>query len=108
MENEAKKPLPDKIFKCGCIHAAIWLHPTEIDGKIVNVPSVKISKSYKDKGTGEWINTDFMRADDLPNAVIVATEAYKDLRMRTFEPGISQNGSNDYSQHEQMNDSPAG
>jgi len=104
MENETKKLLPGKIIKCGDIRAAIWLHPKEIDGKMVAAPSIKISKSYKDKETGEWINTDFMRADDLPKAAIVATEAYKKLRMGIFELKKSQDNDNDDSPYDQTDD----
>jgi len=106
MENETKKPLPNKIFKCGDIRAAIWLHPKEMKGKMVDIPSVKISKSYKDKETGEWINTDFMHADDLPKAALVATEAYKDILMRVFESKKPQNDDNDNSPYEQIDDNP--
>jgi len=82
MENEMKKP-PVKIFRCGAIQAAIWLHPTGIGGAIVDIPSVRISKSYRDKGTGDWLNTDFLRADDLPKVSLVATEAFKYLRLKS-------------------------
>ena len=105
MENECKKQ-PQKIFGCGSVQAAIWFFQKEKDGEIVEVPSVKINRSYKDKETGEWVNTPFLRMDDLLNAALVATEAYKDLRMRTFEPKNSQNDDNNNSPYEQTDDNP--
>lgn len=85
MENKTRKP-PSKVFKCGAIQAAVWLFPTVKDGKAVEIPSVRICKSRKNKETGKWEDTEFLYADDLPKVTVVVTEAYKYLRLKSFDP----------------------
>ena len=85
MDNETRKP-PVKVFRCGPVKAAVWLFQKQKDGEMVDIPSVTITKSYKDKETEEWKTTDFLYPDDLPKVVTVATEAYKHLRLQTLDP----------------------
>ena len=105
MEKEIKKP-PIKVFQCGSVQAAIWLFPTVKDGKVVEKHSVTITKTYWDKGIEDWEKTDFLYPDDLPKVAMVATEAYKHIRMQTFDPRMSQGGHNEKSQLEQTEDFP--
>lgn len=84
------RTLPVKTFRCGAIEAAIWLFPQVRDGAVVDIASVTITKSYKDKETDEWKTTDFLYPDDLPKLVTVATEAYRHLRLKSLDPGEQQ------------------
>ena len=92
---EKGKNNPIKVFQCGCVKAAIWTGPKVIDNTVVEVHSIRIDRSYKDKDSDEWKHTNTFNAADLPKVSLVASEAYKYVRMRTFAPGISQNGNND-------------
>jgi len=89
MQDEARTR-PVKVFRCGAVKAAIWTNQRVIDDAVVEVPSVKIDKSYKDGD--EWKRTTTFAADDLPKVITVATEAYRFLRLRSEEPPDSGNG----------------
>ena len=52
----------------------------------MEIHSIRINKSYKDKADDEWKRTDNLAAEDLPKVAVVATEAYKFIRMRESEP----------------------
>jgi hypothetical protein len=85
MENKITNN-PIKTFSCGAVKAAIWLNCLEKNGTLVEIHSIRINKSYKDKGDNEWKRTDNLAAEDLPKVAVVATEAYKFIRMRESEP----------------------
>ena len=76
---------PIKTFSCGSVKAAIWAEPKVINNALVEVHSVRIDRSYKDKDNGEWKHTDSFDAGDLPKVAIVATEVYKYLKLRSFD-----------------------
>lgn len=84
MENEIRKN-PIKTFNCGAVKAAIWLNFLEQDGALVEIHSIKINKSYKDKDDNNWKHTDNLCAEDLLKVAVVANEAYKYIRMRSSE-----------------------
>lgn len=84
MENEKRKA-PVKVLRCGSVEIAIWLHKTERDGRMIDVPTAKISRSFKNKETGQWENTDFLQSEDLPKVALLATEAYKFLKLKSSE-----------------------
>lgn len=84
--NSKSPTRPVRVFKCFPAQSAIWLHPTEIDGKTVDIASIKISRSQKKKDSDEWEDTNFFRADDLPKVALVAKEAYKYLKLKSSEP----------------------
>lgn len=84
MEKTAKKK-PNKVFSCGPVKAAIWLNCLEKNGTLVEIHSIRINKSYKDKENDEWKTTGSLSAEDLPKVAVVAMEAYKYIRMRSSE-----------------------
>lgn len=84
MENETTKN-PTKTFSCGAVKAAIWRNCLEKDGTLVEIHSIRINKSYKGKGDDKWKHTDNLAAEDLPKVAVVATEAYKYIRVRSSE-----------------------
>lgn len=80
-EKDAKKPV--KTFSCGPIRATIWCNSRIMDDAVVEVHSVRISRSYKDGD--EWKNTNTFNTEDLPKVAILAKEAYKFIRVRSPE-----------------------
>jgi hypothetical protein len=87
MENTANKP-PAKVFCCGPVKAAIWLNAVVKDAQVVELPLIKISKSYKDNDSEEWKYTDRFYIEDLPKVAMVATEVYRCFRISAKEPEI--------------------
>ena len=85
MENKTTNN-PIKTFSCGAVKAAIWLNCLEKNGTLVEIHSIRINKSYKDKANDEWKRTDNLAAEDLLKVAVVAKEAYKFIRMRESEP----------------------
>jgi len=98
MKNTIKKN-PSKVFRCGPVKAAIWSNSRIINDTLAEVHSIRIDRSYKDGD--EWKHTNSFNVEDLPKVAFVADEAYKFLRMNTFEPGMQQNEDNDESGNEQ-------
>jgi len=80
---------PVKVFRCGAMQAAIWTNQRVMDDAVVEVHSVRISKSYKEGDT--WKRTTTFAAEDLPKVALVAAEVYKFLRLRSEAPsGVSE------------------
>ena len=81
-----KSNQPAKTFMSNRVQAAIWLNSVETADGPIQSHAIRITKSFKDKQTGEWKRTDHLFADDLPNVAVVAMEAYKHLRLSSREP----------------------
>lgn len=82
MEKKTNKP-PDKVFHCGPVQAAIWVDSKVHNNAMVEFHSITFSRCYKDNE--EWKYTNTFNAEDLPKLAIVATEAYKLIRLRSSE-----------------------
>ena len=100
MEKKTNIP-PGKVFCCGPIRAAVWSNPTLLGDKMVEKPSIKITKRYIDKETGEWMNTENLFIEDLPNVVVVANEIYRCFRVHIWEDELTKNLTSDRSGFEQ-------
>ena len=75
---------PEKKFRCGPITATIWADTKTVNGEMVKFYSIKIDKAYKqDDG---WKHTTSFSAEDLPKVALVASEAYKYIRLISVEP----------------------
>lgn len=74
---------PVRTFRCGSITAAVWSDSKVIGQEIVEMHSIRIDRAYKDGE--EWKNTQTFAAEDLPKVAMVASEAYKSLRLRSSE-----------------------
>jgi len=70
---------PEKKFSCGSISASIWANTKVVTGEIVKFYSVTINKAYKEGE--EWKYTNSFNIEDLPKVALVATEAYKYIRL---------------------------
>jgi len=82
---EAKKK-PFRVIRCRGLEAAVWRDTRNKDGREIDVYSIKISKSYKDKNTGKWKNTDFLYLEDLPKVAALAKEVYRRFCLHTWKP----------------------
>ena len=71
---------PEKKFSCGSISASIWANTKVVTGETVKFHSVTINKAYKEGE--EWKYTNSFNIEDLPKVALVATEAYKYVRLR--------------------------
>lgn len=67
---------PVKEFKAGTISASIWRKAVEQNGRKVVQHSIRIQKRYRDK-EGNWKDTDYFFANDLPRLVLVAQKAFE-------------------------------
>ena len=76
---------PEKQFKCGPISASIWSQGKIVDGQMVKLYSINIDKTYKDRD--EWKHTNSFAAEDLPKVAMLATEAYKYIRLNSIDKG---------------------
>lgn len=88
-ENEVKTR-PIRIFRCGAVAAAIWVDHRVINDAVVKVHSIRITKNYRQGD--EWKRTTTFTTEDLLKVAMVATEAYKFLRLRSEEPAEPVNG----------------
>ena len=71
---------PEKKFNCGSISASIWANSKVVNGEKVKIYSVTINKAFKEGE--EWKYTNSFNIEDLPKVALVATEAYKYVRLR--------------------------
>ncbi len=85
MEN-TRRQKPLRVIRCGRLEAAVWRDTRNKDGREIDVYSIKISKSYKDKNTGNWKNTDWLYLEDLPRLATLANETYRQLCLHTWQP----------------------
>jgi hypothetical protein len=83
MQDESKNK-PTKIFRCGAVAAAIWADHRVINDAVVKVHSIRITKNYRQDD--EWKSTTTFATEDLHKVALVATEAYRFLRLRSEEP----------------------
>ena len=77
---------PFRELRSGGIRAAIWRKEVEdSDGRKYFQYSVKITRSYKDKGV--WQETDNFFRDHLPRLMLVAMKAYESIVLNDYDSG---------------------
>ena len=72
---------PEKKFNCGPISASIWANTKVVTGETVEFYSVTINKASKEGD--KWKHTNSFNIEDLPKVALVATEAYKYIRLKS-------------------------
>ncbi len=72
---------PEKKFSCGSISASIWANTKIVSSETVKLYSVTINKAYKEGE--EWKYTNSFNIEDLPKVALVATEAYKYIKLKS-------------------------
>jgi len=76
-----EKNLPAAKFRAGAICATIWANKAKSKtGNDVTFQTISLERSYKDKD-GNWQHTPKLRANDLPKAMLVLQEAYKNISL---------------------------
>ena len=65
-------------FRSGSVSATVWENPRK-DGTLF--PSVKLTKSYRDRQTQEWKDTSSFSVNDLPVVAILARKAFEVLAL---------------------------
>ena len=75
---------PIQKFKAGGIQAAIWNNETEVNGEKIDLKSITLQRTYKNK-EGDWKSTGSLKAGDLPKAMVVLGKAYEFLTLREEE-----------------------
>ncbi len=71
---------PRKKISCGPVTASIFAETRIVNGQMVQFYSTCIDKVYKNDD--QWKHTTSFAPEDLPKVALVATEAYKDLRVK--------------------------
>ena len=74
----------NKRFRCGLISASLWVESRTVEERTVEHHSISITKSYKDGDA--WKKSKSFSTEDLPKIAMVASEAYKYIRLKTSEP----------------------
>jgi len=74
---------PAKEFRAGGVSASIWHNETEQDGRTIVQHSVRINKRYRDPQTGDWRDSDYFFANDLPRLRLVLAKAYEHIVLKT-------------------------
>jgi len=73
------KNMPAMKFKAGAVAATIWANKVmSKTGNEVTYQTISLERSYKDKD-GNWQHTPKLRANDLPKAMLVLQEAYRNI-----------------------------
>lgn len=68
---------PDFEVHAGSIFAAVWTKPLNTPRGERPTYSIRIHKRYRDKQSGEWKSTTYLRPDDIPKLMLVASRVYQ-------------------------------
>ena len=71
-------PGPVMRFRSGAVSATVWENQRKDGG---TYPSVKLSRSYRDKQTQDWKDTSSFSVNDLPVVAILARKAFEALAL---------------------------
>ena len=71
-------PGPVMRFRSGAVSATVWENQHKDGG---TYPSVKLSRSYRDKQTQDWKDTSSFSVNDLPVVAILARKAFEALAL---------------------------
>ena len=96
------KKQPEKSFRAGNIHVAIWKNESK-EGK--GFYSVSFEKHYKKDD--KWHTTNNLNTNDIPKVILVLQEAYKHLNMNTSAKEILEDAEEEvYEQNNNSNNKP--
>lgn len=83
MTQPAKPPI--KEFRVGNVKLPIWKNEITRNGQTVVQYSIKPSRSYRDKQTGEWKTTEHFFTNDLPKLILATQKAYEFCALKESE-----------------------
>jgi len=76
MSQQAQPPV--KTFRAGRgIEVAVWRNETEQDGRTAVNHLFRVQKRRRDNRTGEWKNSSYVLADDIPRLILVLYRAFE-------------------------------
>jgi hypothetical protein len=75
---------PEKSFRSGTVVASVWNNEIEKEGEVKSFKSVSFEKRYKDKNE-EWQTAASLNVSDIPKAILVLEEVYRNLNLRTSD-----------------------
>ncbi len=79
---------PIKKFRVGGIAASVWRNEeSQPDGNLLVKHSVQIQKRYRDK-EGNWQDTNYYFANDLPKLQLVVAKAYEFIALNENEANV--------------------
>ncbi len=82
-------PQPEITFRHGLCSASVFEQDFERDGEKLTVQTVTFQRSYLDK-EGNWQQTNSLKVNDIPKAVLVLQKAYEFLTSNSFaDPGAN-------------------
>ena len=73
---------PLKEFRVGGVSASIWEKEQDSNNRSNPLYSVKINRTYKDKNSNEFKNTDYYFPNDLPKVMLAANKAFEYISLR--------------------------
>jgi len=77
MSQEKSKPV--KKFRSGPVSCAFWENTIEKDGQTITLQNIKFQRSYREKETGQWQNTDSFTPQSLGNLLVTVLKAATEL-----------------------------
>ena len=71
---------PIKKYRAGSVEGAIWLNARDIDGTRVEFKTATLSRSWRDKDSGEWKSERInLRKTDIQKMLVALNEVQKNL-----------------------------
>ncbi len=77
---------PEKKYKAGSVQATIWTNTRSINGRDVEIKSVRIERIYQDQ-QGRYKGTSTYNINDIPKLILVAIKAFTDLVLKNGNGG---------------------
>lgn len=67
----------------GSIFAAVWTSPLNAHKEEWPTHFIRFHKRYRDKRSSKWESTTYLRPDDLPKLVLLASRVSKHTHLKT-------------------------
>lgn len=68
-------------ISAGGVSAVIWNNKKEMNGQEIDMKTVSVQRTYKDKN-GDWKHSTSFRITDIPKVRLVLDKAYEQLLVR--------------------------
>ncbi|MBI4448829.1 hypothetical protein HY641_02265 [Candidatus Woesearchaeota archaeon] len=79
---------PEQKYSAGGIHVSVWKNTQTRDDKSYDTHNVTFEKRYKDK-SGAWKSTTSLQPRDIPNAILVLSQAFEFVSLRGEKGGAA-------------------
>ncbi|MCH7720068.1 MAG: hypothetical protein IH988_03640 [Planctomycetes bacterium] len=68
---------PIKVIRLGSVNASIWRNESKKGGRTTTWHSVRVCRSYREKETDDWKETEYFNPGDLLNLEHVTRRAFE-------------------------------